>query len=82
MSILLIDSIIIAIVCGTCLLCYKCIDPTKDIERFYHSHNKLLYHIHVFAYTVLILAFAYNAKYLISNICITWFKFFSSIYSR
>jgi len=63
----MIDSIIITIVCGACIFCYKRIDPTKDVERFYHVHNKMLYYLHVFAYTVLLLAFAYNARYLLAQ---------------
>lgn len=60
--------IIISIVCGSVLLVYKYLDPNKDVERFYHSHNKGLYYLHVFAYTILMLSFVTNLRVVVISI--------------
>jgi hypothetical protein len=64
----MIGSFIIVIINGIALLILHKTDSNKDIERFYHSNEPVKYYLWKFAYTVLWVSFAYNARYIMTNL--------------
>ena len=62
----MIDSIILSIVSGIILLCYKCFDNNKNMERHFHQHEILKYYALQFAVIVLSFSLFFNGRYVAS----------------
>lgn len=60
-----VDAISIVVLCSFVLLYYKKCNSNKDAERFYHKHNKLVYHLLLLSYTIVVLSLWFHARYLI-----------------
>ena len=59
------DSIVIVIASAIPIAVYKFVDPNKDIERHYHRHEPIKYYLLQFAISILIMSFAFNARYIV-----------------
>jgi hypothetical protein len=59
------ESIVAIILSGTALLGYKWVDPNKDMQRYFHRHARKKFYMLQLAYTVLLLSFAFNSRYVI-----------------
>jgi hypothetical protein len=59
------EAIISIILSGSALLGYKWIDPNKDMQRYFHKHARRKFYLLQLAYTVLLLSFAFNSRYVI-----------------
>jgi hypothetical protein len=61
----MLESIIIVIVSAIPILFYRFIDPNKDMERHFHKNDRPRYYLLQFAYSVLVLSFAFHSRFVV-----------------
>lgn len=59
----MIDSIILSIVSGLILICYKWFDSNKNMERHFHQNELMKYYALQFAVIILTFSVVFNGRY-------------------
>ena len=57
-------ALVLASICGICLIVFYFQNKYKRIERWYYYHNKYLYILLELCYYLIFISFVFNARYM------------------